>query len=63
MKNDKVLGFFKATSTMRQLSVRPKDKVVKKRMVCLMYELKCEDCEALYVGEPGRSFKARFHKH
>ena len=48
-KSYKIPVFFKPTNTMQQLLVRLKDKVVKKRVVCHVYEIKCEDCEASYV--------------
>jgi hypothetical protein len=55
--------YFKPTNTLRQILVRPKDKVLKERVTCPVYQIKCEDCEDSYIGETGRSFKARFQEH
>ena len=55
--------YFKPTSTLRQLWVKPKDPVNKDNMVGPVYKVKCEDCEATYVGETERSLKSRFNEH
>ena len=43
--------------------VRPKDKILKDRVVGPVYHISCEDCEASYIGETERSLKARFQEH
>ena len=55
--------YFKPTNTLRQLLVRPKDKLPKERVVGPVYHIQCEDCPASYVGETERSLKARFQEH
>ena len=55
--------YFKPTNTLRQLLVKPKDQVPKDNTVGPVYLIKCEDCEASYVGETERSLKARFMEH
>ena len=52
--------YFKPTNTLRQLLVEPKDIVDKENAVEPVYKIKCEECEATYVGETERSLKARF---
>ena len=52
--------YFKQTNTLRQLLVRPKDKLDKERVVGPVYHIQCEDCPTSYVGETERSLKARF---
>jgi hypothetical protein len=55
--------YFKPTNTLRQLLVRPKDKIIKERVVGPVYKIKCEDCEDSYIGETERSLKTRFAEH
>ena len=47
--------FFKPVNTLRQLLVRPKDPLEKERVIRPVYQIKCQDCEASYVGETGES--------
>ena len=47
--------YFKPTNTLRQLLVKPKDPVSKENVVGPVYKIKCEKCEAMYVGETERS--------
>ena len=63
LKGYGVKVYFKPTNTLRQILVRPKDKVLKERVTCPVYHIKCEDCEDSYIGETGRSLKARFQEH
>ena len=55
--------YFKPTNTLRQLLVKPKDPVDKENVVGPVYKIKCEECEATYVGKTERSLKARFSEH
>ena len=43
--------YFKPTNTLRQLLVKPKDPVSKENVVGPVYKIKCEECNAVYVGE------------
>ena len=51
MSKFKVQVFFKPVNTLRQLLVRPKDPLDKERVIGLVYQIKCSDCDAFYVGE------------
>ena len=42
------------------LLVKLKDPVRKENMVGPLYKIKCEQCDAVYVGETERSLKAKF---
>ena len=55
--------YFKPTNTLRQLLVKPKDPVDKENVVGLVYKIKCEECEALYVGETERSLQSKLSEH
>ena len=43
--------------------MKPKDPASKENMVGPVYKIKCEECEATYVGETERSLKSRFNEH
>ena len=55
--------YFKPTNTLRQLLVKPKDPLSKENVVGPVYKVKCEEWDAVYVGETERSLKARFSQH
>ena len=55
--------YFKPANTLRQLLVRPKDKVEKDKIVGPVYHIACSECDASYIGETERSLKARFQEH
>ena len=61
----KSLGALVPRDTLRQLLVHPKDKLGKDRIVGPVYRIQCntDNCEASYIGETERSFKARFSEH
>ncbi len=50
-------------SSIKQLLVRPKDKILKERVVGPVYHTPCDICEASYIGETERSLKSRFMEH
>ena len=52
---DVIPTYFKPTNTLRQLLVKPKNHVDKENVVGPVYKIKCEECEATYVGETERS--------
>ena len=54
---------FKPMNTLRQLLVKPKDPLSKENVIGPVYKIKCEECDAVYVGETERSLKARFSEH
>ena len=55
--------YFKPMNTLRQLLVKPKDPVDKENVVGLVYKIKCEECEAMYVGDTERSLQSRLNEH
>ena len=55
--------YFKPTNTLPQLLVKSKDPIDKENVVGHVYKIKCEECEATYIGETERSLKARFGEH
>ncbi|MCG8430833.1 MAG: hypothetical protein MJA29_06655, partial [Candidatus Omnitrophica bacterium] len=63
LKRYNIQTYFKPTNTLRQLLVRPKDKLDKHQVTGPVYHIPCEDCPASYVGETERSLKARFMEH
>ena len=55
--------YFKLTNTLHQLLVKLKDPVSKGNVVGLVYKIKCEECDAVYVGETERTLKAMVSEH
>ena len=53
----------KPFNTIRQHLVHPKDKVTQEDKSGLVYQIKCGDCQASYVGETGRQLKERVTEH
>ena len=51
MRGYGVTVYFKITNTLRQILVRPKDKVIKERVVCHIYHISCDICDESYIGE------------
>ena len=43
--------YFKPTNMLRQILVQPNDKVIKERVVCLVYHISCDNCDDSYIGE------------
>ena len=42
---------------------KPKDRIVESEKSGLVYEIPCRDCDAIYIGETGRSLKTRKRKN
>jgi hypothetical protein len=53
-KEYEIVTYFKPFNTIRQMLVRPKDKITKERTVCPVYHINCDGCDASYVGETER---------
>ena len=62
-RNYDIPVYFKPFNTLKQLLVHPKDKLDKGRTVAPVYSIRCNDCDASYIGETERSLKARFMEH
>ncbi len=54
---------FKPYNSIRNILVKPKDKIKKGEKVGIVYQLKCHDCDDTYVGESGRALKTRVEEH
>ena len=54
---------FKPHQTLRQRLVRPKDKLDKLHKCGVVYNIKCKDCEAEYIGETARRLGTRLKEH
>ena len=50
-------------NTLRGRLVHPKDKVPKDEKAGVVYQIKCGNCEAAYVGETERSLRKRVSEH
>ncbi len=61
-KHYDVPAYFKPSNTIKQLLVRPKDKILKEWVVGPVYHIQCDTCEVSYIGETEGSLKSRFMK-
>ncbi|KAK3716447.1 hypothetical protein QZH41_007056 [Actinostola sp. cb2023] len=53
----------KPLTTLRQLLSKPKDEIPLGKKTGVVYEMPCEDCTAVYVGETKRSLDTRRKEH
>ena len=53
----------KTTNTLGQLLVWHKDKIITEKVVGPVYIIKCEECEASYLGDTERPQKGSFAEH
>ncbi len=54
-KHYDVPAYFKPSNSIKQLLVRPKDKILKEWAVGPVYHIPCDTCESSYIGETGGS--------
>ena len=65
----RVDSFFKPRNTLHQLLCSPKDPAKKEETCGMIYKINCEGiskdcgCRITYIGETGRTLKARFAEH
>ena len=59
----KVKVRLRPNKTLRQLLVRPKDKVPMEQRTGVVYSIPCRDCPKTYVGQSGRSLECRVKEH
>ena len=55
--------FHKPFNTLRNVLVKPKDKIPKEQQCGLVYEITCKNCDSTYIGETGRNMGTRFKEH
>ena len=58
-----VAAHSKPHKTIRQMLVAPKDKDSAEDVSGVVYNIKCKDCEAEYIGETGRALTERLKEH
>ena len=63
MKGYRLKVYFKLTNMLREILVQPNGKVIKERVICMVYHISCYKCNDSYTGEKGRSLQARFMEH
>ena len=42
---------------------KPKDRILESEKSGVVYKIPCRDCDAVYIGETGRSLKTRKREH
>ena len=63
MKKYNMEVYFRGANSIKKTLVKPKDKDDKMDKSGVIYRIKCNDCDADYVGEAGRIFRDRFKEH
>ena len=53
----------KPHKTLKQVLVRPKDKVTDEEKSGVVYQINCKECEASYIGQTGRNFQVRLKEY
>ena len=53
----------KPVCVLSNIFCKPKDKVFDKEKSGLVYQISCRDCDAVYIGETGRSLETRKREH
>ena len=62
-KRHGVNTYHKPTNTLRSQLVKPKDPTDKCKKCGVIYQIKCDNCEAIYIGETSRSLGLRIKEH
>ena len=58
-----VATHFKPYNTVRNMLVKPKDKTPDDKKCGVIYQLECESCGEIYIGETARAFGIRLKEH
>ena len=53
----------KPHTTLRNLLVKPKDKIEKENIAECVYQIPCHHCKSVYVGETSRKMGKRINEH
>ena len=62
-KKHGIKTYHKPMNTLRQHLVHPKDPTQKEKKAGVIYEVKCETCSRLYIGETARTLGKRLEEH
>ena len=65
LKEKGIQVFFKGSATVKSLLMSPKDKDLKCKSQCVVYDIKCTDplCPSRYIGETKRALDERYAEH
>ena len=59
----RVKATFKPQSTLKQLLMKVKQEMPKKKKKEVVYQVPCKDCLKVYIGETKRTLKTRISEH
>ena len=62
-RKHRVSTTFRPQTTLRKLLVHPKDKVDAWKKCGVVYQVNCDMCDKVYVGETGRKLEKRIEEH
>ena len=54
---------YRPHTTLRHLLVHPKDKIEKEKTCGVVYKVKCNNCEKVYIKETSRKLERRVQEH
>ena len=63
MNQHRIGTSYRPHTTLRRLLVHPKDKIEKQKTCGVVYKVKCNNCEKVYIGETGRKLETRIQEH
>ena len=58
-----IIAAIKPYTKLRQQLVHPKDRIPPDNKCNIIYEITCQTCNKVYIGETGRSFSTRRNEH
>ncbi len=62
-KKHGVSTYHKPTNKLREILVKPKDKTPMEQQSGVVYQLTCDNCDKMYIGETSRSLGTRYKEH
>ncbi len=63
LKKHGVSTYHKPTNKLREILVKPKDKIPMEQQSGVVYQLKRDNCDKMYIEEASRSLGTRYEEH
>ena len=62
-KQHKIGTTFRPKNKISQMIVHPKDQICKEEKCGVVYQISCQNCDSVYIGETGRKLNIRITEH